>query len=57
MIYTPKVVARYNICQTVKHLLNQGIDAETITDALCKQADVLQGNRNEERKDDENWNT
>jgi hypothetical protein len=41
MSYTPDTTANWNIGQTVKHLLNQGIPAKTILYALQNQAEVL----------------
>lgn len=41
MTYTPESMAHWNIGQTVRHLLNQGIPADVIRDALEKQRAVL----------------
>ena len=41
MTYTPESMAHWNIGQTVRHLLNQGIEPDVIRDALEKQRAVL----------------
>lgn len=41
MTYTPESMAHWNIGQTVRHLINQGIPASDIRTALIQQAEVL----------------